>query len=172
MKLPIVLSQAALLFIVASGVAKAQTNVCSPNERPAEWSTNAVDISPSGSNGKQNLRICSPDRKKSVVVKGENWWVEVDDQRISKSSQLDLHAQLGWATDSGAFYITESMGFTTGSHTEIYLIHDRRLRFLNPNRIIMKDFERHHKCWDERFDVGNLPNVGGLTWPDADHLLL
>jgi hypothetical protein len=161
-----------MLFLIGSSRLMGATAACSLHLDKGDWSNSAVDISPSGPGGTQNLRVCSPDNKKAVVVKDEHWWVEIGHDAVSKPASLDFHVELQWAPGSGAFYLTGSDGETTGSHTEIYELRARHLVSVHTGQAVVNDFEKHHKCWDRRFGVGNDPNVAGLTWTDSGNLLL
>jgi hypothetical protein len=166
------------LLLTITSAAKAQTRNCSLHTIPGQWSRSAVDISPPAPSGRQDLRICSPDRQKVVRVRDESWWVEIDGTRLtpdSKASRLAPYAELSWAPDSLAFYISESEGFSTGYHTDIYVIRRQYIRRVSgASPIVSSAFERHHGCHYryEGTDVGNKPNVAGLQWSDAHHLVI
>jgi hypothetical protein len=71
-------------------------------------------------------------------------------------------AELAWAPNSRALYITEGTGYTTGYSLRIYFVDGDKLHEMKDiNSNIEDDFARRHKCTD-----GQLPNVAGLHWAD------
>jgi hypothetical protein len=80
-------------------------------------------------------------------------------------------AEMAWASDSTAFFITNSVGYSTGYRTDVYRVaQDRLLVIAKFSDIVQKDFERGHKCFDG--GVGNAPNVAGFKWLDGSSRLV
>jgi hypothetical protein len=161
-----------LMCIVSADAAE-----CSPYCGPGRWSTDAIDLSsrkvkePYKDRG---IQIDSPDHQKSFHVVNDHWWVEVGAKRVSLSQQVsDLlcPAEMAWAPDSRTFFITSSIGYSTGYRTNVYRVtEDKLLAITEFSSVVQKDFDRHHRCFDGR--VGNAPNVAGFKWLGGSDRLL
>jgi hypothetical protein len=163
-----------LVLIVGQSAARDQVTQCPPGCGPGRWSLEAVDLS--SESGKapyesRDIRIASPDQQKTVRIVKDRWWVEIGGRKISPNSKTEsllYPAELAWAPDSRALYITQSVGYSTGYHTEVYRLKEDDLHLVTGvNETIQRDFERQHKC-----DYGQLPNVAGLKWlGDSEQLV-
>lgn len=167
------------LLIAIGRVTPEQITLCPPGCNPGRWSTEATDLSSDNSRAPYNtrdIRVYAPDRHKSLHVLKENWWVEVDGTRISSStetSEILYPAEAAWAPDSGSLFITQSVGYSTGYHTDVYRIVENKLVSVEVNRIIKREFDRRHKCLDRGTGEGNDPNVAGFKWlGGSDRLLI
>jgi len=169
---------AALLILVQASLLGARETTCPPGCHPGRWSTEAIDLSTQkvkAPYGDRDIRVYSPDHQKSFRVVNDRWWVEVGGKRLSQqgeSSALYYPAEVAWAPDSRAFFLTLSFGDTTGYTAAVYRVSEEKLiPVLHMNPMIQKDFDRHHKCFDA--GTGNDPNVAGLKWlQDSDRLLV
>jgi hypothetical protein len=165
-----------VLLLSLSSLALGQGVECPPGCGPGRWSSQAVDLASEKVKAPykaRDIRVYAPDRQKSVHVLKDHWWVEVGEKKISpplKASTVLYPAELTWAPDSRAFFITHSIGYSTGYHTEIYRLTDNGLLQIALDATIKKDFDRHHKCFDGQ--VGNDANVAGLKWLDGSDQLL
>jgi len=169
---------AMLVLFAAACLASGHGLECPPGCSRGRWSTDAVDLSSEKVKApyiSRDIRIHAPDRQKLVHVVKDHWWVEVGEKRIplpSEPSVLLYPAELAWAPDSQAFFITSSVGFSTGFHADVYRIVDNKLVLVTKlDAVIRQDFDRRHKCSDGH--AGNDPNVAGLRWlGGSDRLLM
>jgi hypothetical protein len=85
----------------------------------------------------------------------------------TKAPLLLYPAEILWAPDSSALGITRSEGYSTGYSIDIYRIGKNEIKRLpDVNQVVRGDFNRRHSCHykDQGVDVGNEPNIAGLTW--------
>jgi hypothetical protein len=166
-----------LLLLLTVSLVSAQETRCPPGCSPGRWSTDAIDLSSRRVKEPyedRDIRIYSPDHQKSFHVVNDHWWIEVGVKRFSlsqKDSDLLYPAEMAWAPDSRAFFITDSVGYSTGYRADVYQVtQDKLLAITKLSSIIQMDFDRHHRCFDG--PVGNAPNVAGFKWlGGSDHLL-
>jgi hypothetical protein len=164
------------LLLASTSLASAAQTKCPPGCGPGRWSSQAVDLASEKVKAPykaRDIRVYAPDRQKFVHVLKDHWWVKAGEKRILpplKASTVLYPAEMTWAPDSRAFFITHSIGYSTGYHTEIYRLTDNSLLPISLNAIIQKDFDRHHRCFDGQ--VGNDPNVAGLKWLDGSDRVL
>jgi len=102
--------------------------------------------------------------------------VEIGEKRLSLSlqaSELLYPAEMAWAPDSSAFFIASSIGYSTGYRIEVYRVTQDKLHPMTKlSRIVQKDFEHNHRCFDVDTRVGNAPNLAGFKWLDGSQRLL
>lgn len=166
------------VLLVSVSLVSARETDCPPGCSPGRWSTEAIDLS--SHKGKapyedRDIRVYSPDQQKAFHVFNDHWWVEIRGKRISppqQSSELLYPAEMAWAPDSRAFFITSSVGYSTGYSTVVYrLTDDKLLASTQMSGIAQRDFDRRHRCSDG--PVGNSSNVAGFKWlHDSDRLLV
>jgi hypothetical protein len=168
-----------LLLMSIGLVTPAQITLCPPGCNPGRWSTEATDLSSDSSKApynSRNIQVYAPDHHKSVHVVKENWWVEAEGTRMSSSteaSEILYPAEVAWAPDSQSFFITQSVGYSAGYHTDIYRIMENKLVPVEVNRIVEREFDRRHKCFDRGTKEGNDPNIAGFKWlGGSDRLLI
>jgi hypothetical protein len=120
--------------------------------------------------------IYSPDGQKAFRIDDDRWSVEVRGKKIAaRHNRMDSSwVEVGWAPDGNTFFISHSVGYTTGYRVDVYRQEgDSIRRFANLNRVVQKDFEHRHRCYDRDWKIGNDPNIAGLKWLDnSDRLLL
>lgn len=181
---------ALILLSRCSVVARGKPGDCTAKPFPPRWSADATYLcSWATKQGfARDIRVYSPDRKKSVHVIDEHWFVEIGVKKLSlaatKSYVSDYPAELAWSPDSRAFYITQSDGTSElqGFHTEIYLVDERSVQQLpDLDRIVHRRFDRRHKCVlyfagesgrsDDRFE-DDYANVAGFKWVDGSSRLI
>ncbi len=166
---------ALLLSLAYSSGWAGQGVECPPGCSPGRWSSEAVDLSSVRSKAPyetRDIRVPSPDRQKIAHIVKDKWWIEIGGEKISpgpKDSSILYPAELAWAPDSRAFFITESSSYSTGFQILIYRIENDKLRYIGSvNQIVQSDFERRHKCSE-----GQRSNIAGLSWQDdSQHLLV
>jgi hypothetical protein len=163
-----------LLLLLAHSVGWGQAVDCPPGCSPGRWSNRAVDLSSAPSRTPEetrDIRVVSPDGQKIARIVKDKWWVEIDGTKIPpgpKASRISYPAELAWAPNSRALYITEGAGYSTGYRTVVYGLENNKLSHSDRvNQIVQHDFERHHKCAE-----GQLPNVAGLLWMNDSKRLL
>jgi hypothetical protein len=165
----------ALLLSIPHSASWGQGTECPPGCGPGRWANEAINLSSAPSKAPEQtryIRVTSPDHQKTAHILKEKWWIEIGGARISperKASSIFYPAELAWAPDSRALYITESFGYTTGYRVLIFRLENDELRQVHDvNKAVQRDFERRHKCSE-----GQLANVAGLRWvDDSQHLLI
>lgn len=173
----------ALLLSSLSPIALGQAVECPPGCSPGRWSARAIDLSSERTKAPErarNISIYSSDRHKIIRVVKEQWWVEDGARRLEPGqhgqSQVLYPAEIAWAPDNNTFFLTQSIGYTTGYYTEVYRIKDTRVERLgNVNPTVMRAFAIHHDCkyFDKGVNIGSKPNIAGLNWmQDSDRLLM
>jgi hypothetical protein len=114
------------------------------------------------------------------VVNG-HWTIEIEGNEFSLDSDAsyvsDYPAELAWAPDSAAFYITQSEATSeiNGFHTDIFRVVGLRVeKIADVAPVVTADFEVRHKCVDSY--QGKVysapPNIAGLKWIDGSSKLL
>ena len=162
------------LLILVRAVIWAQGTDCPPGCSPGRWSREAVDLSSVRSKAPyeaRDIRVLSPDKQNIAHIVNDRWWIEIGESKISLEPEKSLifyPAELGWAPNSRALYITEGTGYTTGYTLRIYFVDGDKLHEMKDvNSKIQDGFARRHKCTD-----GELPNVAGMHWADDSLQLL
>ncbi len=146
-------------------------SMCLPGSTMAQagnWSKEATSLLYSGMT--RTIKVVSPDGRKSAVIDNERIAVVVDGKRLpgTRGSEIDTLAELGWAPDSKAFFITASEGGAIGRwYVRVYVLVGDGIRRLNIGQEVVKDFKRHYKCWEPE-----APNVGAVTWVEGSAKLL
>jgi hypothetical protein len=159
-----------LLFMAAW--ATAQELQCPHDCVIGEWSNTGIQIP-----GSNRIRIPSPDGSNVIHTDGDYWWLDIAGKKTSaKKFPLETWREFGWAPDSQAFYLTQSEGFTTGYHTEIYRIEKGGVvRLSQLDDLVQRDFERRHRCRQRapgRRWLDNAPNRAGVSWTKGSSELL
>ena len=95
----------------------------------------------------------------------DHWFVEIGKSTMRLSPEesyvSDYPAELSWAPDSAAFYITQSDATSeiNGFHTELYRVDEQTVRRVQDVSPVVNDhFAKRHECVTED------PNVAGLKW--------
>jgi len=136
-----------------------------------DWSSAAYFVWPINKDAPdREIRIPSPDRTRSAVIR-ENFLTLVMGQsnvKLSPPVYLYSLAEVGWASDSTALFLTRSDGGWVGSWSaRVILMSDRKLRETNFTQQAAKDFHSHiSKCPDEQ------PNIIALGWVESSRKLL
>jgi len=120
----------------------------------------------------RDILIFAPDHRKVAHILKDQWWIEDGTQRIAAKDSLLLYpAELAWAPDSRAFFITTGTGYTTGYEVEFYRIAEGKIISIGKvNKTIRSDFEQHHRCFS--YGIGNDPNIAGLKWLNGSERIL
>lgn len=178
------LCSAVVFLAIASFVQGAE---CPATGKPGIWSKQALYLC-SHDTGKappndlaRDIRVYSPDRRKAVDVTNDKWFVEVDGKRLEGGMGAVSYypAELSWAPDSRAFYITESDATSEidGFHTDVYRVRDDRIEPLaDVNRVVHEAFDHRHNCVTEfrgkKYNE-NIANIAGIAWvKGSDELLV
>jgi len=104
---------------------------CPSGCSPGRWSSEAIDLSSVRSKAPyetRDIRVLSPDKQKIAHIVKDHWWIEIGEIKISlgpKKSLILYPAELAWAPNSSALYITEGAGYTTGYRVSIYRLEDQ-----------------------------------------------
>jgi hypothetical protein len=184
-KARILSSLCALVLIVGSVPARAQSTGCPPGGGPGRWTKKATDLNSSSSNdpGCQNeesrdIRVYSPDRSRLVHVVGNQWWVEIGGRKISlnhESRSVGYPADLDWAPDNQTFFITQGVGNFGPFLTMVYRIQDSAIEtFTEVGEVALHDFDRRYGCvvmTNGKRQVFR-SNIAGFRWMDNGRRLL
>ncbi len=133
----------------------------------AREATSVVDLV-----GRMGIR--SPDARKVAFIEEDGGGLSVvkDGRRLlgieNRGVALPL-AELSWASDSTAFFITYSRGGEVGEwRVDVYVIEKESVRWSDVTQEAVKRFKKHYKCYEPED-----PNVGAATWVnDSKRLLL
>src|SRR5579885_3027437 len=154
-----------------------ETTLCPPGCGPGRWSTAAIDLSLAKMKApyeSRDIKVDSPDGHKSLRVVKDHWWVEVAGRKIfrpAKAAEILYPAEAAWAPDSRSLFITQSAGYSTGYHVDVYRISDSTVVQIQLSSIVARAFDRRHRCFDGQ--VSNDPNTAGFKWLDgADRLVV
>ncbi|MHB8411409.1 MAG: hypothetical protein ACYDDI_05615 [Candidatus Acidiferrales bacterium] len=163
-----------LIFMCSSIISSGQE--CVPGRSAGQWSVAAADLCTTVKGTvpdfTRDLRVYSEGKKYAVHVVKNRWWVENAGKRLPLAvpkAYVGYPAELAWALDGKAFYITWSNGSIAGFVTEVYRIDDHNVEPVpDLNRIVQKDFNLRHECvfYDKGKNIGYDPNVVGLKWAD------
>ncbi len=166
---------AAVLAVLTPCAIEARPAQCPDRCLPGRYSAEAAQADSGREGYTAGHPIYSPDRRKAFRIEEDHWWLEVNGKKITP--QQDLMdwpwVEIGWAPDSRTFFITHSGGYTTGYRLDLYRLEGERIRALaDVTRLLQKDFDLRHKCYDPATRLGNDPNIAGLKWMDGSNDLL
>ena len=175
------LSCKALFLLVMT--APALGTVCPVEGKPGIWAATATYLC-SRWNGKRmvrDIRVSSPDRSMVVHVLNDHWQIEIGANKYSlgpEDSYVSYYpAELKWAPDGKAFYITQSDATSEidGFHTEVFGVTDNRIeKIAGLQELLISDFAIRHQCVSHsqgrRFT--ETPNIAGLGWLEGSKKLL
>ena len=143
---------------------------CPPQGKPGIWSREATYLCSRATRDgfARDIRVYSPDRSKAVHVVNDSWFVEIGNTTL-RPDAVESHvsyypAELLWAPDSQAFYITQSDATSeiNGFHTELYRVDGQSIRHVQNIWTAVNDrFAKLHNCVHEH------PNTAGLKWVEG-----
>lgn len=116
------------------------------------------------------IKLASPDGKKTAIVGELSIDVMVDGTTLPGTENYGVTsiAELGWAPDSKAFFVTQSLGGAVGEYrVTIFLIGTDSVRSLNIASEAMTEFEKRYECIEPVE-----PNIGAVKWVDGSKNLL
>jgi hypothetical protein len=172
-----------IITVVLTISSSAHATDCPPEGKLGIWSTNATYLCSHATEKApprdlaRDIRVYSPDRQKAIHVVNQRWFVEIGGRTLALDPGKDYvsyyPAELSWAPDSTAFYITQSNATSEidGFHTEAYRLREGSIEPLpNIDATVHEQFDRHHECI--RYFQGkkyneNHSNVAGLAWVDG-----
>jgi hypothetical protein len=136
-----------------------------------DWSSVAYFVWPLGKDvPDQQIRIPSPDGCRSVVIRKDNLNIIMSQPNARPSPSVYLYglAEVGWASDSTALFLTRSDGGWVGSwFTRVILMKGREFGEIDVTHQAAEDFHKHiSKCPKEQ------PNVIAITWVGGSRQLL
>lgn len=163
-----------LLLATVPCLAQKEKSACPPEGSTGLWSREAVYLCPQykGRDYSRNMRLQSPNQQATVRVGYDEWALEVGGRKVPSSleeSRVTENAELAWAPDGKAFYITQSenRAGVQGFHTEVYRVNNVQIEPLpDVNRIVQREFDRHHECANENADIG------AVKWVDGSNQIL
>jgi hypothetical protein len=159
-----------LLFatvILVSGV-QASAQVESLTSQEGIWSKEAKPLRYSET---QILEFSAPDKKIVAVVDGVQLFVVREGQKLAgvrDEGVASYLAELGWAPDSRAFFITWSDGGLVGTwRTSVYLIEAKRVRHVDVTQGIRREAKKNYR------DVQTEAlNIAAVKWLKTSQNLL
>jgi len=116
------------------------------------------------------MRIPSPDAKKAVLLQGTSIRVK-DNGRLlpgTENEGFEPLAELEWAPDSSAFFITESNGGNVGTWgVRIFLVSNEGVKGVDVTRRVTDAFKKTYRCV-----TPEEPNIGAVKWVNGSTELL
>lgn len=175
-----------LVFLLGTVPCSAQKgkSSCPPEGTTGLWSSEAVHLCPQykGRDFSREMRLQSPDHQTAVHVVKEEWWVEIEGRKLPltpEESRVTENAELAWAPDGKAFYITQSenVAGVQGFHTEVYRINNGELEAVpGISEIVRREFDRHHECVFSDSRDGKQyvegADIGAVKWVDGSNQIL
>jgi hypothetical protein len=132
------------------------------------WARDAVSLVADPE--KRHILVRAPDKKKSVAISGLGINVRSDERSLEgvEEAGVDTLAELAWAPDSLAFFITESDGGDVGTWgVRVFLISKNKVKQVDVTRRVVSSFRRTYKCASPEE-----PNVGAVGWLKGSKELL
>jgi hypothetical protein len=173
-----------MLFLLLHG-AYSPNSPCPVDGKPGIWSKEAVYLCSKarGAGFTRDVRVYSPDHGKAVDVTGDHWSVEVSGKKLggiprARSYVSFYPAELSWAPDSLAFYITQSDATSeiNGFRTDVFLVSKTVRGGPNINQVVEAQFKRDHACvlrFQEGKHVDDASfNVAGLKWTKGSQQMI
>lgn len=140
--------------------------VLAASELPV-WSNAAV---PLYGNETRHFEVAAPDGTKVAVIDGVSLSVVAYGNRLPgiEHAGVSTLAELSWAPDSSAFFITESYGGAVGDwHVTVFMVTGGSVSRVNVGNNVMKSFMMHYRC-----EEPEEPNIGGIKWLNNGRQLL
>lgn len=183
------LRASSLLFMAAApSLVSAQQAQCvrSPHGFPGWWSSAATDLidfaeSRCYDESSRNISISSPDGKKELRLYGDSVRLTYQSRsgptlHIRHFAAIGYPAEISWAPDSNAFYITESNGSLRGFQTTIYFkLYGRTQELPNISPVIWSAINDRHQCSESDTHGTNYvvdANIAGVRWLEGSSRLL
>jgi hypothetical protein len=123
---------------------------------------------------KSEMRIPSPDKKSSLIVRYKPESTEMvlslrsGFQSFEWNVGIAVGAEIAWSPDSQAFFLTKSSAGRNGLYeTTIYLLEGDQVKLIEVTPVVHKVFGQPVKC-----DVPEPPNVAGIKWLEDSHRIL
>lgn len=159
-----------LLFVFLATFAAIKTKVPQGAEI-GDWSAVAFAVWGIAPKQTENgIRIPSPDRRSLLAVRNWNLTIVRRDQHSANSPAIyfDGIAEVAWASDSSAFFVTRSDGGWVGSwYVRVVRMNDPELRELDVTTQALSEFrQKISRCLDET------SNVVAVGWVEGGHKLL
>jgi hypothetical protein len=132
------------------------------------WATEAIDLS--YTQEIRRIEMPSPDNGKIAIVENEGLRVMSSGRLLAGTEHEGVYslAELVWAPDSTAFFITLSDGGIVGTwETRVYLIEKEKVRRVNVTQVVASRFQKQYKCLEPEE-----PNIAGIKWLDGARKLL
>jgi len=157
-----------LLVLIAS---YAQGENIPEGAKPGDWSSEAYFVLGYAENSPDRpISIPSPDGTRSAVIREYNLNIIMNHPNSKPSPAVYLYglAEVGWASDSSALFLTRSDGGGVGSwFVRVILMNDSKFREIDITRQASKDFHSHvSECHEEQ------PNVIALAWVEGSRKIL
>jgi hypothetical protein len=162
-----------VLGVVAAAVGQ-QSDQCSKGVHTL-YSQHATSLNDAF---KHPVRIMSPDRNKTLVVRTVEDYKDPDGLHVHyrvdlggksfAANLLGFNGEVAWSPDSSAFAVTQTEGGgSLGSRVYVFYIDASGMRKLDVSRPIERDFGHPVKC-----EIAIPPNTGFISWRDSRTLLV
>jgi len=118
----------------------------------------------------RKVQIAAPDKNKVVVIDGVRLLVVMGGKELPgiENEGVGTLAELSWAPDSSAFFITWSDGGTVGTwRPSVYLIRKTRVHRVDVTKEIETHFGKQYACKEPEE-----PNIGAIKWLKGSKNLL
>jgi hypothetical protein len=121
-------------------------------------------------NEERRLEIPAPDGRKKAVVEGASLKIVADRINLPGVENVGISslAELLWAPDSRALFVTQSYGGAVGEwRVTVYLVRQAHAEAVNVSQAAVTSFKRHYRCKD-----AEEPNVAAVAWTEGSRYLL
>lgn len=136
----------------------------------ATWSKESISLVAT-SRGDRRLRVLSRDKKRSLVVDGAGISILENGKKIPgiEDEGVESLAEVSWAPDSKALFITWSDGGEIGTwRVSTYFVDPGKVRKGDPTNQVKTSFKKQYAC--ERSEE---PNIAAIKWvKDSKSLLV
>jgi hypothetical protein len=130
-----------------------------------DWSAEAISLV-----YLRRAEIVSPDGRRAVIISEGPLVIEMDGRPLqgTENRAVTTLAELAWAPDSGALFITQSYGGAVGEwRVAVYTVESGGVRAWDVSSEVVRQFRKLYKC-----KGAEAPNVGAAKWLDGSKRLL
>ena len=155
-------------MIILLSAILAQGEIKSEDIEPGNWSSAAYFVWPIDREASKEYYVLSPDKNWKSTIGDHFLTLTAKKNSIKNKTLLDGIAEIGWASDSSALFLTQSDGGLVGSwYVRIIQMKDQRQKEIDITKQAAKDYYKHiSKCPDEE------PNIVALGWLEGSRKLL
>ena len=157
-----------VVFVVSFAVIAGPGPASVAGEPSGYWAKAAVPFMEVGD--ERRLIFPSPNGRSIVLIDGPRVWVRVDRRvrHLNRDVGLGWPAEIAWAPDSSAFFITQTNDGLDGPwSSRIFLVGRDGVHVVDPARNAVGRFRAQQSC-----APSDVPNVAAAAWLDGAKRLL